>query len=204
MVQYISLHGRPRGWFGAHHVTRGLKGASHTSSSFLSPPLNEDGDNHHKIPGVLAFWAKHSFMNPTAEFLWGGPGIWVSFMPALPHRMFVVLGSSTSRVTAEMGADKEHILSELGWRAAELTASHSGTHSSPPGSTESCQQWPFCSTNQRCGPSKKDRALKEKHSGEQMQIDQAVEFLRRCTCGQGKKEGAQPLTGVFGTLWGPN
>lgn len=116
-----------------------------------------------------------------AEF-WGSPG-WCPSCCAHLDRMFVVLGSSTSRVTADMGG-RQRTYSRTR-QAAEPLQIAPRRYCSPlealnkaieTASVSEPAMWP-----------KRKRALKENILVSKCRLIRLLNFFRRCTCGQGKK-----------------
>lgn len=195
--------GRASTWAGFESLRcHAVWGKSHIFQLPLSPPQNEVmGDNHQCDPRSSCLLSKHSFMNPHCRVLGGGPG-WCPSCCALLYRMFVVLGSSTSRVTAEMGGRQRTYPRTR--QAAEPLQIALRRYCSPLEALNS-NRTPSVSQPATCGPSKKDRALKENILVSKCRLIRLLNFLRRCTCGQGKK-GRSPaaLTGVVDNSLGPN
>lgn len=175
--------------------------ASHTSSpaSLVSSPKRGNGDSHQCDPRSSCLLSKPSFINQLCRVL-GGPD-WSPSCCAHLYRMFLVLGSSTSRVTAEMGGRQTHPRTRP---AAEPLQIAPRRYCSPLEALNKAIGTPSVS-EPAMWPKRKRQSLKREHSGEQMQIDQAVEFLLEdVLVDKARREGCQPLNWCVWDTLGPN
>ena len=116
--------------------------------------------------------------------------------------MFVVLGSSTSRVTAEMrGRQRTYPRTR---QAAEPFQIALRRYCNPLEALNTAIGTPSVS-QPAMWPKQKRQSLGREHSGEQMQIDQDVEFfLEDVLVDKARREGAQPLNWCVWDTLGPN